>query len=56
MVGIKREPIRFILFEPESMVKTPRADAVIKIKKPRRFVKYRLTARRIRITAIDKNL
>ena len=52
MLGMRRQPIMFILLLPEEMQKIPRKAAVNKTRRPRRFVKIMFTMKRMIITAI----
>ena len=53
-MGIRRTPIKLIRLAPESIVKTPRADAVINVRNPRAFENARIITERTINMEIDR--
>ena len=56
MVGRRRAPMRFILLLFERMANIPKAEEVIKTRKPRRLEKSKFTAKRMAMTKMERSL
>jgi len=55
-VGIRREPIRFILLEFERTAKVPREVEAVRIRRPRGLEKTMLTMTRMKRVMIERVL